>query len=192
MTLSRRNEVAEASKVGDETNNDIVVACQSGDRDAQRRLFEQCQRDVYHLMARMVGEQDAADLTQLTFLKVFRGISQFAGQSRFQTWLYRVATNEALQHLRRSKIRKTQNIEHDPADDKQDHRRAAENREILEMALDRLEPQLRSMFLLREVNGLSYEQISEIAEIPSGTVGSRLNRARRDLQLHLHDLGWEP
>lgn len=194
MASSRRNEVAEASKQGaaDETMSDIVAGCQGGDRDAQRQLFERCQLDVYHLMVRMVGEQNAADLTQQTFVKVFRAIGQFAGQSRFETWLYRVATNEALQYVRRSKNRKTHTIEHDPTDEKQDHRQTAENREILEVALDRLDPQLRSIFLLREVNGLSYEQISEVAQIPAGTVGSRLNRARRDLQQHLRDLGWEP
>lgn len=192
MTSSRRNEVAEASKASDETINDVVAACQRGDRDAQRRLFEQCQLDVYHLMVRMVGEQEADDLTQQTFVKVFRAIGQFAGQSRFQTWLYRVATNEALQHLRRSKGRKTHSIEHDPTEHRQDHRQTAENKEILEVALERLEPQLRSIFLLREVSALSYEQISEVTQIPAGTVGSRLNRARRDLQQHLRDLGWEP
>jgi len=194
MTSSRRNEVAEASNsdVPGETIDSIVAACQSGDREAQRSLFERCQQIVYHLMVRMVGEQDAADLTQQTFVKVFRVIDQFAGESQFETWLYRVATNEALQHLRRSKRRQTYAIEHEITEDKQDHQETVENKEILEVALDRLEPQLRSMFLLRELNGLSYEQISEVAQIPAGTVGSRLNRARRDLQQHLRELGWEP
>lgn len=194
MPPPRRNEVAQASNssTGNEKISELVAACQRGDREAQRKLFEQHHGDVYRLMVRMVGQQDAGDLTQQTFVKVFRVISQFTGKSRFETWLFRVATNEALQHLRRNKRRATRPIEHEPSDDRQNHQQAAENREMLEVALERLDPELRSIFLLRELNGLSYDEISEIAQIPSGTVGSRLNRARRDLQQHLRDLGWKP
>jgi RNA polymerase sigma-70 factor (ECF subfamily) len=67
-----------------------------------------------------------------------------------------------------------------------------EHKELLEQALARIEPDLRSIFVLREVEELSYREIAEAIEIPEGTVGSRLNRARRELQQHLAELGWEP
>ena len=67
-----------------------------------------------------------------------------------------------------------------------------EHKELLEAALSRVEPELLSIFVLREVQGLSYREIAEVMEIPEGTVGSRLNRARRELQQQLADLGWEP
>ena len=67
-----------------------------------------------------------------------------------------------------------------------------DDKELLEQGLGRLEPELRSAFLLREVEGLTYSEIAEALEIPEGTVGSRLNRARRELKQHLIELGWEP
>ena len=72
------------------------------------------------------------------------------------------------------------------------HEERGEHKELLELALSKVEPELRSIFVLREVEGLSYHEIAEALEIPEGTVGSRLNRARRELQKHLVDLGWEP
>ena len=85
----------------------LVDACLAGDRCAMQQLYEQCSDHVYGLMVRMVGRQDADDLTQHVFLTMFRKLDQFNGQSKLETWLYRLATNEALQHLRRSKRRST-------------------------------------------------------------------------------------
>ena len=82
---------------------DVVQLCKSGRRSAQQELYEACHQDVYGLMVRMVGRQDAADVTQQVFMQVFRKIDQFQGQSKFKTWLYRLAVNESLQHLRKNK-----------------------------------------------------------------------------------------
>ena len=71
------------------------------------------------------------------------------------------------------------------------HREQAEQKELLERALARIDPELRAIFLLREVEGLSYQEIAESLQIPEGTVGSRLNRARRDLKQQLSDLGYQ-
>lgn len=170
----------------------LLASCRSSERGAQQRLYELCHRQVYRLMVRMVGLQDAADVTQQVFLQVFRKIDQFAGHSKFETWLYRLATNEALQHLRKGQRWKFQTLlrepmsQHEPADERN------EEKEVLEKALSRVDPELRSVFLLREVEGLSYREIAEAINVPEGTVGSRLNRARRELQQQLADLGWEP
>jgi RNA polymerase sigma-70 factor (ECF subfamily) len=170
----------------------VLAGCRSGERGAQQCLYELSHRRVYQLMVRMVGFQDAEDITQQVFLQVFRRFDQFAGHSKFETWLYRLAVNEALQHLRKERRWKFRTLPRDPMSHHKPEEERDEHKELLQQALLRVEPELRSIFVLREVEGLSYREIAEAIEIPEGTVGSRLNRARRDLQQHLADLGWEP
>lgn len=143
-------------------------------------------------MLRMVGGEDAADLMQQAFLQLFRKIGRFAGRSSFDTWMYRLCVNEALQHLRRKQRRKFQSLLHEPASNAVHTSERNEQQELLQLALARLEPELRSIFILREIEGLSYREIAETIEVPVGTVGSRLNRARKELQQHLTELGWNP
>jgi RNA polymerase sigma-70 factor (ECF subfamily) len=143
-------------------------------------------------MVRMVGSQDAADVTQQVYLQVFRKIGQFTGRSQVGTWIYRVAANEALQHIRKAKRSRLRPLEHEPMDRSTDCHESFGDKQLLEQALALIDPDLRSTFLLREVEGLSYTQIAEALGIPEGTVGSRLNRARRELKQCLADLGWEP
>jgi RNA polymerase sigma-70 factor (ECF subfamily) len=176
----------------DDSMTETVTACQQGDRSAQRQLYEQCFQRVYALVMGMVGEQDAADVTQQVFLQAFRGIGNYRGSAKFQTWLHRVAVNESLQHLRRRRRWKAEPLADEPADEFREHDELAEQKDLLERALARLDPQLRSLFLLREVEGVPYRDIAETLHIPEGTVGSRLTRARQELQTHLKDLGWEP
>ena len=170
----------------------LLASCRSSERGAQQRLYELSHRQVYRLMVRMVGLQDAADVTQQVFLQVFRKIDQFAGHSKFETWLYRLATNEALQHLRKGKRWRFQTLSREPMSQHEPANERNEQKEVLEQALSRVDPELRSIFVLREVEGLSYREIAEAINVPEGTVGSRLNRARRELQQQLADLGWEP
>jgi len=194
---SRRNSNSPASKVGREKTSaegdslaPVVTACQRGERAAHRQLYDACHQSVFRLAVRMVGLQDAADVTQQVFLQAYRSIGQFNGRSRFETWLYRLAVNESLQHLRRNRRWRHHELDWEPMDDTSQED-AAERKELLEQALQRIDPELRSIFLLREVEELSYHEIAEALEIPEGTVGSRLNRARRELQRHLSDLGYE-
>lgn len=198
----RRNQAVTASKEGESVSDataapatdlaDVIAGCQQNNVEQMHLLYCQFCRKIYGLMTRMVGQQDAEDLTQQVFLKVFRTIGQFAGRSRFTTWLHRLAINEALQHLRKQKNRHQRSLISDPMDEAPSHEREQENREMLEQALSRLDPQLRAIFLLREVERCSYEEIAEALNVPEGTVGSRLNRARRQLQEHLRESGWEP
>ena len=170
----------------------VLAGCRSSERGAQQRLYELSHRQVYRLMVRMVGLQDAADMTQQVFLQVFRKIDQFAGHSKFETWLYRLAVNEALQHLRNGQRWNFQTLSREPVSHHIPDEERDEHKELLDRALSRIEPELRSIFVLREVEGLSYREIAETIDAPEGTVGSRLNRARHELQQHLADLGWEP
>ncbi|MCA9072022.1 MAG: RNA polymerase sigma factor [Planctomycetaceae bacterium] len=171
---------------------EIVESAKQGDRDAQRQLYESFHRQVYRLMVRMVGPQEAADLTQQVFLQTFRKLQQFAGESQFRTWLHRLAVNEALQFLRKAKRAETACLAADPADRSQDPQESVLQQDLMEQALSRLDPELRATFLLREVEELNYSEIALVMQIPEGTVGSRMNRARRELKQHLLDLGWEP
>lgn len=170
----------------------FVAGCRAGDSDSQRQLYDACLPLVYRLAVRMVGKQDAPDVTQQTFLRAFTRLDQFDGHARFNTWLYRLAVNEALQYLRKCRRWDQPSLEYEPADGRPAHDRQSDQKELLEEALSRLDPQLASIFLLRESEGLSYHEIALALEIPEGTVGSRLNRARRELQQHILALGWTP
>jgi len=191
-TASNNGEGIRAWPEKQKSDAKAVEACQRGDQVAQRRLYEASNQNVYRLMVRMVGFQDAADLTQQVFLQVFRRIGQFSGRAQIGTWIYRVAVNEALQHLRRSNRSRVRSLTQEPMDLSPDSFVNVDDKELLEQGLGKLEPELRSAFLLREVEGLTYSEIAEALEIPEGTVGSRLNRARRELKQHLIELGWEP
>ena len=133
----------------------------------------------------MVGQQDADDLTQQTFVRAFTKLDQFSGESKFETWLYRLATNEALQHLRREKHRRTKELVVEPTVRHADHVDQDERAAMVRTALDQLDSELRAIFTLKEESGLSYQEIAQTLDIPEGTVGSRLNRARRELRKYL-------
>lgn len=139
----------------------------------------------------MVGPQDAPDVTQQVFLQVFRKITTFDERAAFATWMWRVAINEARQHLRRERRHRSGFKLHDPQYRGREHTTMFEEADLLEQSLRRLDPELRLLFLLREREGMSYRELAIGLELPEGTIASRLNRARRELKQHLLDLGWE-
>lgn len=190
LTASKPTVVAEWS-LDSEALEGLVVAGQRGNREAQRRIYELCQQRVFRLLVRMVGINDAEDVLQQVFLKVFRTLGQFNGQSRFETWLYRVAVNESLQHLRKLRRRSWVSLDCDCMDSAPGHERELDYKELLERALSRLATDLRVLFVLREIEGQSYEEIAEALRIPEGTVASRLCRARQLLKQQLTEMGWE-
>lgn len=171
--------------------DDLVSLCRRGSPEAQRRLYECSHKRVYRLLVRMVGWEDAEDVLQQVYLQVFRTLGQFSSQSQFETWLYRVSVNESLQFLRKQRRRRLDSLESDVMDRRPDQERDFDHKELMERALARLEPELRSLFLLREVENLSYAEIAEALQIPEGTVASRLSRARQLLKQYLVELGWE-
>lgn len=171
---------------------DVISRCQAGEREAQKLLYDEHHQRVFRLAIRMVGRQDADDVLQQVFLQTFRGIRQFSGRASFATWLYRLTINECLQFRRRERRATCEMLADDPADNARPCAVDDEQQELLEKALARLDPELRALFLLREVDRLSYAEIAKALAIPAGTAGSRLNRARRQLREHLKRLGWEP
>jgi len=170
---------------------EVIHGCQRGERNSQQQFYQHCHTAIYRLMARMVGLQEAADVTQQVFLQAFRKMGQFAGHARVETWLHRLAVNEALQHLRRVRRRRESSLEAEPADRNPARSANLENQELLDGALSRLEPDLRTLFLNRELEQMSYHQLAITLDLPPGTVASRLNRARHLLREYLVELGWE-
>ncbi len=163
---------------------DLIQQCLAGDSRGQKSLYDEFAPKVYRLAVRMVGETHAADLTQQTFLKMFRGLPRFQGNASFSTWLYRIIVNECLQHRRRTP-RPHQQLTSNLPDPAETTSERLEKADLLQRAMDGLDEKLRAVFLLREVEGLSYEEIAEILEIPAGTVASQLNRARSELRNYL-------
>lgn len=187
------NRIAEAtgenSPPGDPLAH-VVAGCRRRESRAQRELVLRTQDRVYRSLVRLVGVQDAEDVAQQVYLQVFRQLHRFNGNSSFGTWLYRVTVNEAMQYLRRKRRRRWSALNWEPEEHKSDRTRQSEIRELLDLALGQIEPELRSIFVLREVEGLSYEAIGAAVGIPMGTVASRLSRARHELQERLRSLGW--
>lgn len=175
--------------------DEIIQRATDGDQAAQQSIYEMYSERVHRLVLRIVGPTDADDVTQDVFVNVFNKMHTFRFGSEFGTWVHRLAVNDALQHLRRKRRRTAQSLDeshlHATSASAPSHDRAADLKELFETAFARLDVELRMILELKEVQKLSYAEIAEIVGIPEGTVGSRLNRARRELRLHLTSLGWE-
>jgi len=188
------------------SDNELVQRAREGDRDAFRELVERYQRKIAALAIGMLrNREDALDVVQETFTKAFQSLDRFKGDSSFYTWVYRIAVNLSIDHQRRDA--KMPQVPLEPADrsvdsedmpafmpesDERDDpfRRTqdTEIREQLSAAIAELTPEHRAVILLREVDGLSYEEISRVMDCPKGTVMSRLHYARRQLQVRLRGL----
>jgi RNA polymerase sigma-70 factor (ECF subfamily) len=160
---------------------EILAGSRDGERLAQRRLYERFHRKVFGLAVRLVSPREADDVTQEVFLRVFAGLGSFRGASAFPTWLYRVAVNECLRY-RRSLPHKPDALVADPVSPACAPGQRLEQAELLEHALMRLETPLRTVFLLRHGEGLSYKQIASVLGVPISTAATQLGRARAELQ----------
>lgn len=171
----------------------LVQLASQGDRGAQASLYEMLAGRVQRVVLRIVGADDADDVTQDVFINVFKKMHTFRFDSSFTTWVHRLAVNDALQHLRRS-VRQSA-LPLDPSrltvNDQRSRDLNLEAKELFELAYARLDVELRVILELKEVEQMPYSEIAKVVGIPEGTVGSRLNRARRELRGHLVDLGWE-
>jgi RNA polymerase sigma-70 factor (ECF subfamily) len=173
----------------------------NGDREAFGRLVKRHQRRVYAAALHILGNHsDADDATQETFVKAFRGLSQFDGRADFFTWLYRITVNTALNTLRGGKRGtalsqksgaeaahvggRPEALGQNAPDPSQKAQTSAEVQRVLE-AIAELSPSLRVTLVLATVEDLPHKQIAEILEIPEGTVAWRVNEARRLLRQRL-------
>ena len=173
----------------------IVQRVLRGDVNAFEKLVLEYEKSVYAITQRMTGNaEDAADMTQETFIKAYNSLSSFRGDSKFSVWLYRIATNVCLDFLRSRSRKPTvslsvedddgEEVELDIADESQSPERLLERgltRDAVRRGLDALSPEYRQILLLREIQGLSYEEIADVLTLEVGTVKSRIFRARKRL-----------
>jgi RNA polymerase sigma-70 factor (ECF subfamily) len=166
-------------------DRDLIRRSSTGDRDAFDELMRRHEDRVFAICLRIMRRREAAlDAVQDTFLTVFRKADQFRGDSRFSTWLYRVAVNTCYDHLRRLKRRPADPLPetHDPPDTSAaDALGSVELRPGLTAALAALGEEYRAAIVLADVEGLPISDVAEILQIAEGTVKSRLHRGRRQL-----------
>lgn len=186
-----------------EADADLVVVrqVQAGDVAAFDRLISKYRERVFGIIYNMTSNrEDAADLTQDTFIKAFQSIQRFGGQSSFFTWLYRIAVNSTLSHLRKSRLRSFFSLESINSDepvsreiiaaltDKTGVDRDSYVRELQEKlneAMQKLSIKHRTVVTLFEIDGLSHQEIAEVMDCSVGTVRSRLHYAKQLLQSEL-------
>jgi RNA polymerase sigma-70 factor, ECF subfamily len=176
----------------------LVGLTTAGDLNAFEELVELHRDIVVRVAARIVGSQDAEDVSQDAFLRAFHRLEQFRGDAPFQSWLLRIAHNAALDHLAR---RRAEPVDPDTIDESEEtsqrppaeHLEVRERIERLERKLRGLSPQHRVVLVLRDAEGLSYEEIAEITSTPLGSVKGRLHRARGEFieMLRANSYDWE-
>ena len=165
-----------------------IARARQGDADAFSHLVHSYETSVYRLALRMCGNpHDAEEVAQEAFVAAWKGLPSFRGESKFSSWLYQLTTNAAINFLRKEKRHRGAVPLEDGAElaaegTPQQAAEAAELREALQQALDSLTPEHRQIFLLRQMRQLSYEEIGQLLGLESGTVKSRLNRAKKQLR----------
>ena len=169
----------------------IIDRCLGGDEAAWEQVVARFKRKVFHIAYKFTGRHDAAeDLTQEVFLKVFKSLDKFHRDADFSTWLSSVARNYCIDHYRASRREKEVVVEDlvafdlAPASSGSNPHRALEDRDrrsFLRSGLDSLPEKLREAVVLRDLQGLSYQEMAERLELPEGTVKSRINRGREEL-----------
>ena len=178
------------------TEQELVERAKKGDETAFEVLVTDNEKRIYNLCRRLTGNpEDAAELTQEAFLNAWRGLSCFQGESSFSTWLYRLTTNLCIDWLRRQKRRQETapavSLDDEeagwaePADWEQDPHRKLEQSErgrALARGLERLPEYQRRPLVLRELSGLSYQEIAQALDLDLGTVKSRISRGRKQLR----------
>jgi len=174
------------------TEKELVSAAAGGDENAFGELVRLYENRVYHLALRMCGsEEDAWDVAQDAFLAAWRALPGFRGEAGFATWLYRLTHNAAIDHLRKNKKQRfdmsldDEELDLAAADRGPGPQQVAEGRELQQavaQGLEQLSDDHRRVLVLREVQQLSYEEISHILSLDLGTVKSRISRARNSLR----------
>lgn len=169
----------------------LISRARGGDRDAFGELVEQYRDNVYRLAYRMCGNAyDADEAAQEAFVAAWRALPNFRGDAKFSTWLYRLTTNAAIDVMRREKRHQTVGDGEmmelaDDADSPQETVERTEQQEAVQKALSTLSEEYREVLLLRYMEELDYAEIAEVLQLPSGTVKSRINRAKAALKTAL-------
>ncbi len=188
------------------TDPAVVELAKKGSEAAYRELLTRYERPVFSLVFRMVRDRETAeDLSQETFIKVLNNLDRYSPEFKFSSWLFKIANNLTIDHLRRRRL-DTISIEGAPDAVTSESARATsiavvsgnespleelESKELgsaIERAIGRLRPEYRACIILRHVEDKSYEEIAEIVKLPLGTVKTYIHRARHELRTALADV----
>lgn len=175
----------------------LVSLAKRGDMQAFEHLVLAHEKMVYNIALRMFGNsEDAKDISQEVFLKVYRNMRNFDERAAFSTWIYRITVNSCIDEMRRRKGKTNVSLEQEMqneegawalqvADERETPEQALlrqeKQRELLQ-AMEQLSPEHKAVVTLRDIRGLSYEEIADVLEMPLGTVKSRICRARSQLK----------
>jgi RNA polymerase sigma-70 factor (ECF subfamily) len=178
--------------------DEMIERCLNGDQAAWESIVRLYRRKVFNVAYKFVGRHDQAeDLTQDVFLKLYKSLDTFDRRANFQTWLISVSRNLCIDHYRAvRKERETINRDVDPADfapaapdTRADTQLEQRDRvKLLRRALDKLAPTLRTAVMLRDIQELTYQEIADRLHLPEGTVKSRINRGRTELARQIQRL----
>jgi RNA polymerase sigma-70 factor (ECF subfamily) len=188
------------------TDQDVVLRARSGQEAAYRELIRRYERPIFALLFRMVRDRELAeDLAQETFVKALNAIDSYRPEFKFSSWIFKIANNAAIDHLRRREL-DTLSLDGSPHAETPEAMQATalqigarqespldtvEAKELgtaIEAAIGSLRPEYRSCILLRHVEGRAYEEIAEMLNLPLGTVKTYIHRARNELRLSLAHL----
>jgi RNA polymerase sigma-70 factor (ECF subfamily) len=188
------------------TDQEVVLHARAGQEAAYRELIRRYERPVFALLFRMVRDRELAeDLAQETFVKALNAIESYRPEFKFSSWIFKIANNAAIDHLRRREL-DTLSLDGSPHAETPEAMQATalqigarqespldavEAKELggaIESAIGRLRPEYRSCILLRHVEGRAYEEIAEILNLPLGTVKTYIHRARNELRTALAHL----
>jgi RNA polymerase sigma-70 factor (ECF subfamily) len=188
----------------DNNDSEIILRAINGDQEAYSKLLRKYKGAIYSMIYKMVrNKQDTEDLVQEAFIKAFSSLTSFNDEYAFSTWLFKIATNNCIDYLRKKKL-KTLSIDK-PLDseegdlfielaDKQENPENGlldrEKKSKIDIAIDSLPPIYRYTIILRHKEDKSYEEISQILNIPIGTVKARIFRAREMLKIALKEMNF--
>jgi RNA polymerase sigma-70 factor (ECF subfamily) len=181
-------------------DRDLVARALEGDESAYGELLERFKRPVFSLIYRMIGDREQAeDLAQESFVKAFNNLDSYNPSYRFSSWLFKIANNHAIDHLRRARLstvsihgsphaastereEETRIVLEAPDESPEQEFLALELGSEIEQAISKLRPDYRTAVILRHIESRPYEEIAEIMEVPIGTVKTFLHRARAELR----------
>src|SRR3989449_6423323 len=193
--------VISLAKPGTVADGELVVSALSGREACFEELVRRYQRPIAAYVYRMVGNYDAAlDLTQEVFIKVYNSLARYRSEFKFSTWIYKIAHNAAIDHLRRHAVREqtlTGSVEGERREVAIESRRLTpeqeserkERRSEIESVVQLLQASYRELIVLRHSHDLSYDEIAEVTGLPLGTVKNRLFRAREAMRDLLMERG---
>jgi RNA polymerase sigma-70 factor (ECF subfamily) len=184
-----------------------VARALRGSEDAYRELVRRYERPLFSLVVRMVGDPAVAEeIAQEAFLKAFRSLGSYDPSRKFSSWIFKIAHNATLDHMRRKRPdtvpleagaeEDAPGVGHRLPDESlvspQIEAESSELAQAMEDAISRLRPEYREVVTLRFQEGMAYQEIADITGLPMGTVKTYIFRARKELAAHLTERGWTP